>query len=461
MRKTLVVAAREYLAAVRTKTFLIGLLIMPIMMGGSIVVQHLLKDVVDTTERHYALIDRTPGGEFQAVILAAVKEQHKSTVDARGVQVRPKFAVNVVTPRGVIGPDGQPDDEVQRQRAELSERVRRGELRGFAEILGGGPFQPPASAKEGAKPADKGKPKRYVTVRYQSDRVTDTAFGRLTEAAVEKDVRKRLSAKTGLKDWQEELLVHPVQREDKGLTEWDAQANKAREESEQSRIASVAAPMGLMLLMFMVVLMGATPLMQGVVEEKMQRIAEVLLGSVPPFELMMGKLVGMAGVSLTISAVYMSGALWAAHRFGFGGALGPELLAWFLVYQVLSALMFGSLFIAVGAACTDMKETQNLLWPVMLLACLPLFVLGNVIVEPNSPVAVGLSFFPFATPMMMVARMGVPPGIPWWQPALGVVVVLATTVLCVYAAGRIFRVGILMQGKGARLGEMVKWVFRG
>jgi ABC-2 type transport system permease protein len=63
--------------------------------------------------------------------------------------------------------------------------------------------------------------------------------------------------------------------------------------------------------------------------------------------------------------------------------------------------------------------------------------------------------------MMMVARMGIPPGIPWWQPVLGVVVVLATTVLCVWAAGRIFRVGILMQGKGARLGEMVKWVFRG
>jgi ABC-2 type transport system permease protein len=72
-----------------------------------------------------------------------------------------------------------------------------------------------------------------------------------------------------------------------------------------------------------------------------------------------------------------------------------------------------------------------------------------------------MSFFPFATPMLMVARLAVPPGIPWWEPVLGVLGVLATTVLCVYAAGRIFRVGILMQGKGARFGEMVKWVFRG
>jgi ABC-2 type transport system permease protein len=97
----------------------------------------------------------------------------------------------------------------------------------------------------------------------------------------------------------------------------------------------------------------------------------------------------------------------------------------------------------------------------MLLAMLPLFIIGNVMREPNSPVATGLSFFPFATPMLMIARQAVPPGLPWWQPAVGVVVVLATTVLCVYAAGRIFRVGILMQGKGARLGEMVRWVFRG
>jgi ABC-2 type transport system permease protein len=123
--------------------------------------------------------------------------------------------------------------------------------------------------------------------------------------------------------------------------------------------------------------------------------------------------------------------------------------------------MFGSLFIAIGAACTDMKETQNLLWPVMLLAAMPLFLLGSVLHEPNGPVTRGLSFFPFATPTLMIARQAMPPGIPAWEPAVGVVLVLLTTIFCVYAAGRIFRVGILMQGKGARIGEMLKWVFRG
>src|SRR5437763_9772743 len=121
--------------------------------------------------------------------------------------------------------------------------------------------------------------------------------------------------------------------------------------------------MALMLLLFMVVMMGSTPLMQGVVEEKMQRIAEVLLGSLTPFQLMLGKLIGMTGVSLTIATAYLGGMYWAAVHFQFAAYISPGLLAWFLLFQALAGLMYGSLFAAIGAACTDMKETQNLLWP--------------------------------------------------------------------------------------------------
>src|SRR5262249_38282369 len=164
---------------------------------------------------------------------------------------------------------------------------------------------------------------------------------------------------------------------------------------------------------------------------------EVLLGSIRPFPLMLGKIVGTSGVSLTIAAVYLAGAYWAAHHYGFAEFVPPSLLAWFLLFQTLASLMYGSLYIAIGAACSDMKETQNLLWPVMLLATAPMFVLGSVLQEPNSAVATGLSFFPFATPMLMIARQAVPPGIGWWQPALGALGVLAMTLLCVWAAGRI------------------------
>src|SRR5260370_37523649 len=103
-----------------------------------------------------------------------------------------------------------------------------------------------------------------------------------------------------------------------------------------------------------------------------------------------------------------------------------------------------------------MKETQNLIWPVMLLATMPMFVLGTVLQEPNSPVVAALSFFPFATPMLMIARLAIPPGIPLWQPLVGTALGMATALLCVWAARRNFRVRLLMQGKGARLCDIAR-----
>jgi ABC-2 type transport system permease protein len=123
--------------------------------------------------------------------------------------------------------------------------------------------------------------------------------------------------------------------------------------------------------------------------------------------------------------------------------------------------MFGLLFIALCAACSEIRVTQTLLWPVMLIAMLPLFIWLNVAREPTSTFATVMSLVPTATPMLMVIRLAVPPGITWWQPALGMLLMLVTTILFVYAAGRIFRVGILMQGKGASLRDLTRWMVRG
>jgi ABC-2 type transport system permease protein len=201
--------------------------------------------------------------------------------------------------------------------------------------------------------------------------------------------------------------------------------------------------------------------MQGVVEEKMQRIAEVLLGSVEPFDLMMGKLLGLVGVSVTLAVVYLSGGYWALNHYGYGDLISIEVLAWFIAFLTLGVLMYGSLFIAVGSACTDLRETQAMLWPVMLLAMVPMFVWTNVVREPNSTFSMVASFMPNATPMLMLVRVAVPPGVSWWQPVVGMVGVLAATLACVYTAGRIFRVGLLLQGKAATPRELLRWVLQG
>lgn len=265
----------------------------------------------------------------------------------------------------------------------------------------------------------------------------------------------------GLSRDQVEALVRPVPLRVKGLVRRNPSTGVLEETSDEGQVALFLVPAALTALMFLVVMVGATPLMHGVIEEKSQRIAEVLLGSVRPFELMMGKLLGMLGVSLTLAAVYLGGAYWALDHYGFTEYLPPGLLAWFIVYQVLAVLMYGSLFIGIGAACTSAKESQVLMIPVVMLITVPLFTLRHIIQEPNSPFAVWASLFPFATPMLMVTRLGLSPGVPGWQPLLGVAGVLATTVLCVYAAGRIFRVGMLMQGQGAKLSDLARWMFRG
>jgi ABC-2 type transport system permease protein len=306
-------------------------------------------------------------------------------------------------------------------------------------------------------------PDDHHAIRYQTDSPTYEAFPHWVESVLKDAIRKQRFAALEPTRSEKDLdkVLQPVPLQSKGLSKKNPQTGEIEDAPDENRLASYAVPGALMVMMFMMILVGSTPLMQSVVEEKMQRIAEVLLGSVRPFELMMGKLLGMVGVSLTLAVIYLGAAYGSAHRYGFTQYIPVGVLVWFVAYQTLAVLMVGSLFVAVGAACSDMRETQTMVWPVMLLVSLPMFVWINVIQEPNSTFSTWISLFPFATPMLMLGRQAVPPGIPWWQPAAGVTLVLLTTVLCVYAAGRIFRVGILMQGKGAQVSELVKWVFRG
>ncbi len=456
MRKALVVAAREYNAAVRTKTFVIGLLMMPLLMGGSILLQVLLRDAGGDKPRPIAVIDRTPGEQVFPVLEAQVKAVDKEFTGLRSGEAKSLGRYRLER----VDPGADDPESVAQLRFELSERVRKGELFGVLEI-GRDVFRPaPLSAEVPAGEAPK-PPDERRAVRVQSNRAEASDFVRGFAAVVNGVVQQARAREAGLPPEKLAEIKQPVPVLSRGLTRPDARTGKLEDASEQSRIAAFAVPFGLIMVAFAVLMMTATPLMQSVLEEKMQRIAEVLLGSVPPFQLMLGKLLGMAAVSFTIAAVYLGGAYWLAWYYGMAEFVAPELLGWFAVFQPLATLMFGALFIAVGAACNDMKETQNLLWPVMLLAVFPMFLLGPLLQDAHGPAMTAVSFFPFATPTLMLARQAMPPGVPLWQPLVGAALVLATTVACVWAAGRIFRVGLLAQGQGAGYAQMIRWVIRG
>jgi len=215
------------------------------------------------------------------------------------------------------------------------------------------------------------------------------------------------------------------------------------------------------MLMFMMMIMGAQPLLHSVMEEKNQRIAEVLLGSIKPFQFMMGKLMGGLAVALTASSFYIVSGIIGLHSMHLEQYIPYHLLPWFFSYMILALLMFGSVFAALGSACSEIKDAQSLAFPAILPMMIPMFLLGPVLREPMGDFATGLSLFPPFTPMLMLFRQSTPGGVPLWQPVVGIAGVLILTVFSVWVGGRIFRVGILMQGKTPKLGDLVRWAIRG
>jgi ABC-2 type transport system permease protein len=449
MRKVFVIAAREYRAAVKSKGFIVTLILMPVLMGASAGIQVLFKKFEDTTEKRVALVDRSPGAKIAEALVAdaAIYNTHLITDPRTGGRIHPALALEVVPP-----PDPAPES-VLALRVELSRRIEVGELEAVIEI---GPDV--YSVRPNPEPE---LAEDTQVLRWQAKNLGETFISRYLERRVNDAVQRHRFARAGYDPDKVRAMQQQVPLRITGLTRPNRQTGQVEDAALGERLTNFFLPAVLIALMFVVIMIGATPAMQGIVEEKGQRIAEVLLGSVTPFQLMAGKLLGVVAVSLTMAAVYLLGGLYLAHRYELTDALTPGLIAWFALFLILALLIYGSLFIAIGAAAADIKDTQTLLMPIMVVACLPFFALGPILADPNGKIAVACSFFPFATPMLLVARQSVPPGVPTWQMATGIAIVLATTVLCVWAAGRIFRVGILMQGKGAKIGDLARWVVKG
>lgn len=437
MNKTVTIALREYRAAVRSKAFVITLVVMPILMGGAIVGQLLLRDRVDTTDKVIAVVDGT--GQLAPELEKRVADYNDNVAfegeGASRKKVKPKFIIEQVTPNR----SGWPETAL-----DLSERVRKKELHGFlmvdADIISG---------------------KGENTVAYHSQNPVDTTFRRWVEPVINAKVQQIRCGPAEIDPQALNQVTRHVRVADRKLVKRNEKTGKIEPPEESNVMAHIFLPMGLMMLVFMSVMVGATPLMQAVMEEKQARISEVLLGSVGPFQLMLGKLTGIVAVTLTTVMLYIAGAFVTLKYLGHGDLFpSTDVVIWLVVFQTLAVLMYGALFIAIGAAVTDMREAQSAMMPVMIFAMAPMFVWLYVVREPTSTVAVALSLFPPATPMLMLLRVAVEPGAPLWQALLGCGLVVLFTIFCVYAAARIFRVGILMQGKGASYRQMLRWVFR-
>ena len=246
------------------------------------------------------------------------------------------------------------------------------------------------------------------------------------------------------------------------------------------------------LIMMFIIIYGAM-VMRSVIEEKTSRIIEVIISSVKPFQLMLGKIFGTALAGLTqfvvwglllvlifIGSSYFFGV--ELHNSGVGmqqmGAeqmnqlaqndtqlLFDELMnlplvstfVFFILYFLFGYLLYSSLYAAIGAAVDNETDTQQFMLPIMLPLMLGVYIgFATVINDPHGTVATVFSMIPFTSPIVMLMR--IPFGVPWWQVLVSLTLLLVTFLGIVWIAAKIYRVGILMYGKKISYKELMKWV---
>lgn len=234
-------------------------------------------------------------------------------------------------------------------------------------------------------------------------------------------------------------------------------------------------------LIYLILLIYGSQVMMGVMEEKTNRIAEVIVSSVKPFQMMLGKIIGIGLVALTqfllwiifVLIVYNTGA--ASGNTGmvsvvvgemqkiFTSVNMPLILFCFGFYFLAGFFFYASLYGAIGSAVNeDMREAQSLSFPITMLVIISIAMMSAAISDPTGPVAVWGSIIPISSPIVMMARIpfGVPGTVPIWQLLLSMGLLILSFMFTVWFAGKIYRTGILMYGKKPTWKEMIKWAFR-
>ena len=448
MKKILTIAAREYRAMVGTRGFLISVIMMPVLMLGSLFAMELMKQVSETKDRRIAVIDHS--GFLFGELESAAKKRNQ-LVDQAANSINPidsKPEIPGVIPERFLLEKIDITPITDDVRISLSERVLQQNLYAFIEI--------PSDILATGMASDN-------KVMFYSQDSSLSLARKWVADTLSNTVRKQREIDSGISADILRQIKETGQRVPvigQGLITRNPQG-QIETAAEKEIMEAVFLPLGIMMLMFMVIFMASQPMLESVLEEKSQRIAEVLLGSANPFQVMMGKLIGTVGGSLTIFAIYLIGGYSLAAYRGWTDIVPLGLIPWFLLFQVAGVFFYASIFLAVGASVSQLKEAQSMLLPVWMMLMLPLFIWFVIVQDPLSQLSVLISLFPPATPTTMMLRMATGQAIPLWQPILGLVLTTLTTLMMVVLAGRIFRVGILWQGKTPKLGELLKWAVVG
>jgi ABC-2 type transport system permease protein len=317
------------------------------------------------------------------------------------------------------------------------------------------------------------------------------------EDTLTKVIRKIRLTESGITQEQMKRITQEVKLKTLKVTE------EGTERSSTGIAAMLGYVMGILIYIFM--FSYGMIVMRGVIEEKTNRIVEVIISSVRPFQLMIGKILAIAAVGLTqfliwiillvgISAIAMpmiSGDIQATQNVqgelqnmqsmqgmqgmqdnlptGDQNQMAEEITAgirqfdfslifYFIFYFLGGYLLYGSLFAAVGSAVDQESDAQQLIWPITIPLIIPMMLLGTILQQPDGSVAVFCSIFPFFSPVCMMVRLA-SIQVPWYEIVASMVSLIVTFLIVIWLAGRIYRTGIFMYGKKPSIKEVIRWVF--
>lgn len=421
MNKTFLIMTRECMETIKSRTFLASLLLTPILIGAmTFVSSRAEKSIRQTTRptRTIVIADRSPG--LGSELKKALTQYNTANANRKltFVDAEPESGLKPI-------PEG-PSESVK-------SRIDSGAIDGYLVIAGdvvGGTGQ--------------------ATLFSKSRNVGDFEFSATVSGVVDSAVQQARFARNNLSP----ALIDEL-RKSVPFRQMEAGGGGG---AKRPGMGVVMVPFIFMFLMFMGCFATGQLLLTSLIEEKSNRVMEVLLSSVSPMQLMAGKILGLAMAGLVLIAVWGCAGYAAAVSQGYTNIVSGMNVFYFLIYYVLGFFIFASMFAAAGSVCNSVKEAQNLIMPINIFAIAPMMVWMPITQDPNGTMATVMSFLPPCASTVMLLRIMSAHGVSTFQ-IVGSIVWLAICVVgFVWAAGKIFRTGVLMYGKAPTLPEVLKWL---
>lgn len=444
-RRILAVAFREFRHTVLTKGFILGALVMPIAMFVAIgAIGALVGSQMAPVSGTLAVIDPSgtvagylPGRLGPDALAAEAREalERNSNLLPEGAGARAAAQSAAMAPRIDVRVESVTDAS---QEEPLRVKVQDGELLGLAIVPGA-----LLDARPGAEPA-------AFTLLVPS-KSPPRLTGLLERAVSESIVRARV-ARAG-SDW--ESIRALMDAPGTSVRRLSAEGGEASE----SKVAKTLLPMGFMMLLWIATFTSGNYLLTTTIEEKSNKVMEVILSAVSPMQLLCGKILGYAAVSALMLGMYGALGLSLLAAAAMADLVSPWMLALLLAYFVMAYAFVAVMMAGVGSAVSDLREAQSLVTPVMLVMMVPLMLWLPISEQPNGWLATIASFVPPAIPYVMVLRVTASSEpIAAWQVAASMAWGFAWVAAFLWAGAKVFRVGVLMQGKPPTPRELLRWI---